>query len=296
VGGSTTPACPPPRPHHPRRSLPPVFRKRSARESALPPLSAAGVGRSRAVWAGAPHGQLLHHHPRAHGSARARRAVAQRRMAGSACDPGNVPREPGQHHEAMVQRSLPLHAPWRTERLGNGPLLDRLLLQPQCELDHRVPAELHERGGSAPLSARGVSRPRPRFLQSQLLSPIGPCPGRSAMKIIRLYADDKGESHFQDIEVELEAPTPSGRVSARQPATGIIFREVPGEYDLDWHPAPRRQYIINLDAGVQLTAGDGEVRRVKAGEVVLVEDTWGKGHLSKAIENKTRHCIFVPID
>jgi len=36
--------------------------------------------------------------------------------------------------------------------------------------------------------------------------------------------------------------------------------------------------------------------RVKAGEVVLVEDTWGKGHLSKAIENKTRHCIFVPID
>ena len=116
------------------------------------------------------------------------------------------------------------------------------------------------------------------------------------MKIIRLYADDKGESHFQDIEVEFEAPTPSGRVSARQPATGIIFREVPGEYDLDWHPAPRRQYIINLDAGVQLTASDGEVRRVKAGEVVLVEDTWGKGHLSKAIENRTRHCIFVPID
>ena len=116
------------------------------------------------------------------------------------------------------------------------------------------------------------------------------------MKITRLYADDKGESHFQDIEVEFEAPTPSGRVSARQPATGIMFREVPGEYDLDWHPAPRRQYIINLDAGVQLTASDGEVRRVKAGEVVLVEDTWGKGHLSKAIENKTRHCIFVPID
>jgi uncharacterized cupin superfamily protein len=116
------------------------------------------------------------------------------------------------------------------------------------------------------------------------------------MKIIRLYADEKGESHFQDIEVEFEAPTPSGRVSARQPATGIIFREVPGEYDLDWHPAPRRQYIINLDAGVQLTASDGEVRRVKAGDVVLVEDTWGKGHLSKAIDNTARHCIFVPID
>jgi len=57
-----------------------------------------------------------------------------------------------------------------------------------------------------------------------------------------------------------------------------------------------QQYIINLDAGVQLTASDGETRRVKAGEVVLVEDTWGKGHLSKALEAKIRHCIFVPID
>ena len=116
------------------------------------------------------------------------------------------------------------------------------------------------------------------------------------MKITRLYVDEKGESHFQDVEVEFEAPTPSGRVSARQKATGIIVREVPPDYDLDWHPAPRRQYIINLDAGVQLTASDGESRRIKAGEVVLVEDTWGKGHLSKAIDGKLRHCIFVPID
>jgi len=153
------------------------------------------------------------------------------------------------------------------------------------------------------------------------------------MKIIRLYADAKGESHFEDVEIQFEAPTKSGRVSARLPATGIIFREVPTDYDLDWHleiqfeeptksgrvsarlpatgiifrevptdydldwhPAPRRQYIINLDAGVQLTASDGETRRVKAGEVVLVEDTWGKGHLSKALEAKIRHCIFVPID
>jgi len=116
------------------------------------------------------------------------------------------------------------------------------------------------------------------------------------MKIIRLYVDEKGESHFQDVDVEFEAPTPSGRVSAQQAATGIIFREVPPDYDLDWHPAPRRQYIINLDAGVQLTASDGESRRITAGEVVLVEDTWGKGHLSKAIDGKLRHCIFVPID
>jgi len=116
------------------------------------------------------------------------------------------------------------------------------------------------------------------------------------MKIQRRYVDKNGESHFEDVEVEVEESTRAGRLSARLPATGIIFREVPPDYDLDWHPAPQRQYIINLDAGVQLTASDGETRRIGAGEVILVEDTWGKGHLSKALDGKLRHCIFVTLD
>src|SRR5437867_12412164 len=97
------------------------------------------------------------------------------------------------------------------------------------------------------------------------------------MKIHRLYADKNGESHFQDVEVEYAETTRAGRLSKRIAATGIIFREVQPDYDLDWHPAPRRQYIINLDAGVQITASDGEARRIGAGEVILVEDTWGQG-------------------
>ncbi len=116
------------------------------------------------------------------------------------------------------------------------------------------------------------------------------------MRIHNLYTDESGESHFRDIEVEWVEETRGGRLSARLPASGIIFRQVPGEYDLDWHPAPRRQYIINLDAGVRITASDGEARIIAAGEVILVEDTTGKGHLSKAIGNEIRHCIFVPIE
>ena len=46
------------------------------------------------------------------------------------------------------------------------------------------------------------------------------------MKIHRLYADDKGESHFQDVEVEFTEVTRAGKLSRRLPATGIIFREV----------------------------------------------------------------------
>jgi hypothetical protein len=116
------------------------------------------------------------------------------------------------------------------------------------------------------------------------------------MRIHNLYVDDKGQSHFRDIEVEWVEKVNFSRQSRRLPATGIIFRETSPDYDLDWHPAPRRQYIINLDGGVQITAGDGEVRVINAGEVLLVEDTHGKGHLSKSVGDKLRHSIFVPID
>ena len=100
------------------------------------------------------------------------------------------------------------------------------------------------------------------------------------MKIHRLYADKNGVSHFQDVEIEYVEKTPAGRMSARLPANGIIFREVQPDYDLDWHPAPRRQYIVNLDAGVQITASDGETRKIGAGEILLVEDTWEIGRAS----------------
>ncbi len=116
------------------------------------------------------------------------------------------------------------------------------------------------------------------------------------MRIHNLWVDADGETHFRDIEVEWGEATPSGRLSERLPATGIIFRQVQPDYELDWHTAPRRQYIINLDAGVEITVSDGESRVIGVGEVLLVEDITGKGHLSKAVDDKLRHCIFVTID
>ncbi|MDX2156451.1 MAG: hypothetical protein SFW09_08065 [Hyphomicrobiaceae bacterium] len=116
------------------------------------------------------------------------------------------------------------------------------------------------------------------------------------MRIHNLYADEKGESHWRDIEVEWTETRNFSKMTRRIPANGIIFRQTSGDYDLDWHPAPRRQYIINLDGGVKITASDGEVREIGAGEVILVEDTHGKGHLSQSIGGKLRHSIFVALE
>ena len=115
------------------------------------------------------------------------------------------------------------------------------------------------------------------------------------MRIHNLYTDKNGESHFRDIEVEWAEERRGSKLSKRLPATGIIFRQTKADNDLDWHQAPRRQYIVNLDAGVQITASDGECRTIGAGEVLLVEDTTGKGHLSKGL-GKLRHSLFIPVE
>jgi len=116
------------------------------------------------------------------------------------------------------------------------------------------------------------------------------------MRIHNLYTDASGQSHFRDIQVEWVEERRGSKLSKRLPATGIIFRETQAEHDVDWHPAPRRQYIINLDGGVQITASDGQARTIGAGEVVLVEDITGKGHLSKSVGGKMRRSIFVPVE
>jgi hypothetical protein len=111
-----------------------------------------------------------------------------------------------------------------------------------------------------------------------------------------LYADEDGETHFRDIKIEPASERPGGKVSGRFPATGIIFRTTEGNYNYDWHTAPQKQYVINLDAAVKVTASDGEWRVVFPGEILLVEDTRGRGHVSQAVDSKFRHSVFVTLD
>ena len=116
------------------------------------------------------------------------------------------------------------------------------------------------------------------------------------MKITRLYTGSDGESHFSDIEIPLEDTGIRGRRSQLMKATGIFFRETGKEYDLDWHPAPRRQFILSLSGKGEIEVGDGTKRQFGPGDILLVEDTTGHGHLSRNVGNKPRVVAFVPLD
>ncbi len=108
------------------------------------------------------------------------------------------------------------------------------------------------------------------------------------MKYTRLYSDEQGESHFEDLEIQFQTvdfapPAPPLEISAFGSAEQCsILKAKPG-WKGDWHPAPYRQLHFYLSGEVEAETSDGEIRRIGAGHIVLVEDTSGKGHRSHVI-------------
>ena len=116
------------------------------------------------------------------------------------------------------------------------------------------------------------------------------------MQVTRLYTGPDGESHFEDQEVPLSTAGEIGDLSEPIPATSIIFRRTDAAYDYGWHNAPERQYILMLEGAVEIEIGDGTVRRFGPGDILLAEDTHGRGHISRAVDGEPRRSVFVTLE
>ena len=117
------------------------------------------------------------------------------------------------------------------------------------------------------------------------------------MQVTRIFTGSDGESHFEDLDIPLNDLGPVGAMSDLIEATGVVFRETGPDYDLDFHNAPRRQFVLMLSGGeVEIEVGDGSKRRLGPGDVLLTEDTTGRGHISRAVDDQPRVSIFVTLD
>jgi hypothetical protein len=76
----------------------------------------------------------------------------------------------------------------------------------------------------------------------------------------------------------------------------IRFVHVPaGVREAGWHIPPGRLLAVWLDGIVEFKTSDGQVRRVSAGSSVLVEDTHGKGHISRhPVEGQSLILVTLP--
>jgi quercetin dioxygenase-like cupin family protein len=113
-------------------------------------------------------------------------------------------------------------------------------------------------------------------------------------QFVRLYSGPDGESHFEELDPRF-APNGSGERSPSQETAGVSFgRTQPGNF-VDWHTAPRTQYVITLAGQVEIGIGDGTVRRFGAGDVMLADDLTGRGHTTRVVGNEPRITITVPL-
>lgn len=128
--------------------------------------------------------------------------------------------------------------------------------------------------------------------------PTGAAP---PVEYTRMYVDSSGESHFDDGRLDLEfkdyaPPAEPIAIHSLQNVDGATLLRMEGNSFEDWHPAPRRQFAFILQGTVEVTVTDGEVRRFVPGDVVLLEDTTGKGHTTRIVGDVAHLGLMVPVD
>lgn len=121
---------------------------------------------------------------------------------------------------------------------------------------------------------------------------------RMKKKQWRAYLDANGESHVEEADVDLTLtdyapPAPRLHVSAARPAAAFAYLSAPPGWDGGWHPSPRRQLFIVLHGVLEGEVSDGRSVRLEAGDVILLEDTSGRGHASRVVGNENVEALVV---
>ena len=110
------------------------------------------------------------------------------------------------------------------------------------------------------------------------------------MGTFRLYTGADGQSHVEPIDIGRTPDWTKGL-----PTTQIAFREDPLGRFIDWHPAPRRQFVIILSGQLEIGLGDGSKHVFGPGDARLVEDTTGKGHTTRVVGNTKVVTATIPL-
>lgn len=110
------------------------------------------------------------------------------------------------------------------------------------------------------------------------------------MGTYRIYTGDDGQSRWEEIDL---SSTPAW--TSNIPTTHVVFREDPVGKFQDWHPAPRRQFVIILSGQLEIGFGDGTKKVFGAGDARLVEDVTGQGHTTGVYGNAPCVLATVPL-
>lgn len=116
----------------------------------------------------------------------------------------------------------------------------------------------------------------------------------------RIYTDSQGDSHFDVVTVEQSLaraapPAAPFYVSEDEPASKYRFYTFEPGWIGELHPAPARQFLALMSGEVEMETTDGTVRRFGPGDLVLLEDTSGKGHVTRNTGDGYATFLVVPV-
>lgn len=125
-------------------------------------------------------------------------------------------------------------------------------------------------------------------------------PGIHQVTYHRISADAQGGSRFDTVTVEqslLCAAPPAAPfyVSPDGLASHYRFYTFEPGWIGDWHPAPTRQFLVLMTGVVEMETTDGTVRRFLPGDLVLLEDTSGRGHLTRNVGDGYATYFVIPV-
>ena len=128
--------------------------------------------------------------------------------------------------------------------------------------------------------------------------------GRKAVVITRIFTGPDGLSHAEDIELNLNARGVSdmfratgAEFSVRPPTAGANARNT-GATDPnspDWHTGPARQFVITLSGSSEVEVSGGVHVLAGPGHINLIEDTTGKGHVTRNFGPEDRIALTIPL-
>jgi hypothetical protein len=118
---------------------------------------------------------------------------------------------------------------------------------------------------------------------------VGAPVGANEAKVVRVYATPDGGSRVEELTISPDAkPIDITRMTAgAYRGSGVTAP--------DWHTAPRKQFAINMTGELEVELTDGTRRKIGS-DLVFLEDTTGKGHVTRALGPITNVFLHVPDD
>ena len=119
--------------------------------------------------------------------------------------------------------------------------------------------------------------------------------GRTPIKITRIYTGPDGKTKAEEYDMPLKAQDRGTELSDTFAVTSVQFRRTGHEYFNDWHPAPRRQYVVTLSGEREIELEGGRKLRLGPGSILLAEDTTGQGHILRHVGSQDVISLTIPL-